>query len=42
MSKHYERMPKPAAIAIQELEEGKIVWRRQEDAAAQLPPAETK
>lgn len=28
LSKHYERMPKPAAVAIQELQEGKIYWRR--------------
>ena len=44
VSKHYERMPKPAAIAIQELEEGKIVWRRQDqdEASAQPPAAETK
>jgi DNA-directed RNA polymerase subunit K/omega len=28
VSKHYERMPKPAAIAIEEILEGKIVFRR--------------
>jgi len=28
VSKHYERMPKPAAIAIEEMLEGKIVFRR--------------
>ncbi len=28
LSKHYERLPKPAAMSIQELEEGKIYWRR--------------
>lgn len=28
VSKHYERMPKPSAIAIQDLLEGKIVFRR--------------
>lgn len=28
VSKHYERMPKPAALAIQELLEGKLYWRR--------------
>jgi len=27
VSKHYERMPKPGALAIQELEEGKLYWR---------------
>ncbi|MCB0794940.1 MAG: DNA-directed RNA polymerase subunit omega [Flavobacteriales bacterium] len=33
ISKHYERMPKPAALAIEELEEGKIVVRRPETPA---------
>jgi DNA-directed RNA polymerase subunit K/omega len=28
VSKHYERMPKPAAIAIEEMLEDKIVFRR--------------
>lgn len=28
LSKHYERMPKPAAMAIQELMEGDIYYRR--------------
>lgn len=28
VSKHYERMPKPGALAIQELQEGKLYWRR--------------
>ena len=28
VSKHYERMAKPAAIAIEEMLEGKIVFRR--------------
>mgnify|MGYP001605211417 CR=1 FL=1 len=28
VSKHYERMPKPAAIDIEEMLEGKIVFRR--------------
>jgi hypothetical protein len=28
LSKHYERMPKPAALAIQELMEGDIYYRR--------------
>lgn len=28
VSKHYERMPKPSAIAIQEMVEGRIVFRR--------------
>lgn len=27
VSKHYERMPKPGALAIQELQEGKLYWR---------------
>ena len=31
VSKHYERLPKPAALAIQELEEGKIVVRQRDD-----------
>jgi len=28
VSKHYERMPKPGALAIQELQEGKLYFRR--------------
>lgn len=28
LSKEYERMPKPAAIAVEELLEGRIVFRR--------------
>lgn len=28
VSKHYERMPKPGALAVQELVEGKLYWRR--------------
>lgn len=28
VSKHYERMPKPSAMAIQEMLEGKLVFRR--------------
>lgn len=34
MSKVYERMPKPSAIAIEEMLEGRIVFRRPEEAAA--------
>lgn len=34
VSKHYERMPKPAALAIQEMMEGKTYFRRQEEEAA--------
>ncbi|MCC6840276.1 MAG: DNA-directed RNA polymerase subunit omega [Flavobacteriales bacterium] len=30
LSKQYERMPKPSAIAVQELQEGRIVFRRPE------------
>ena len=33
LSRQYERMPKPAAIAVQELQEGRIVFRRPEQAA---------
>lgn len=33
VSKHYERMPKPGAQAIHELEEGKLYWRRGGEAA---------
>lgn len=33
VSKHYERMPKPTAIAVQELMEGKIYFRRPEEGA---------
>ncbi|MBK6541436.1 MAG: DNA-directed RNA polymerase subunit omega [Flavobacteriales bacterium] len=40
ISKHYERMPKPAAMAIQELIEGRIQFRRAEDEpAAPAAPA---
>ena len=42
ISKHYERLPKPAAIAIQELEEGKIVFRRQDEEQPVVPTTETK
>lgn len=38
VSKHYERLPKPSAMAIQELEEGRIVWRRQGEAEQAAPP----
>lgn len=31
VSKFYERMPKPSAIAIQEMLEGKVVFRRPGD-----------
>jgi DNA-directed RNA polymerase subunit K/omega len=31
VSKHYERMPKPAALAIQEMLEGKVYFRRVEE-----------
>lgn len=31
VSKFYERMPKPSAIAIQEMQEGRIYFRRSED-----------
>ena len=37
VSKHYERMPKPGALAIQELQEGKIYFRRAEEAAEATP-----
>jgi hypothetical protein len=37
VSKHYERMPKPGALAIQELLEGKLYFRRAEEAAAEAP-----
>jgi DNA-directed RNA polymerase subunit K/omega len=33
VSKHYERMPKPAALAIQEMLEDKIYFRRPEAAS---------
>ena len=32
VSKHYERMPKPTALAIQEMMEGKVYWRRKDAA----------
>lgn len=31
VSKHYERMPKPTALAIQEMLEGKLYFRRAEE-----------
>ncbi|MCC7501439.1 MAG: DNA-directed RNA polymerase subunit omega [Flavobacteriales bacterium] len=34
MSKHYEKMPKPSALAIQEMLDGKIYVRRPEEAVA--------
>lgn len=37
MSRHYERMPKPGALAVQELLEGKIYFRRPEDGADEVP-----
>lgn len=33
VSKHYERMAKPSAIAIQEMLEGRVVFRRPGDEA---------
>ncbi len=38
VSKHYERMPKPTALAIQELQEGKLYWRRAEEEVAAPEP----
>ena len=35
VSKHYERMAKPSAIAIQEMLEGKVIFRRPGDEAAE-------
>ena len=37
VSKHYERMPKPAALAIQELMEGKLYHRRVEEVDPNAP-----
>lgn len=31
LSKHYEKMPKPGALAVQEMMEGKVVVRRAEE-----------
>lgn len=39
VSKHYERMPKPAAIAIQEMLDGKIYFRRAEPTAEEAAAA---
>ena len=33
LSKHYERLPKPVALAIQEIEEDKIYFRRGDEQA---------
>lgn len=38
VSKHYERMPKSTALAVQELLDGKLYWRRRD---AEEKPAET-
>lgn len=37
VSKHYERMPKPGALAIQELMDGKLYHRRAEEGAPEAP-----
>jgi DNA-directed RNA polymerase subunit K/omega len=37
MSKHYEKMPKPGALAIQEMLEGKVYVRRPDQEQAALP-----
>ncbi|MBK8500386.1 MAG: DNA-directed RNA polymerase subunit omega [Flavobacteriales bacterium] len=37
VSKHYERMPKPAALAIQEMQDGKIYHRRAEEVTDATP-----
>ncbi len=37
MSKHYERMPKPGALAIQELLDGKLYFRRAGEVEANTP-----
>jgi DNA-directed RNA polymerase subunit K/omega len=39
VSKHYERMAKPAALAIQELLDGKLYFRRAEAASDATAPA---
>ncbi len=38
VSKHYERMPKPAALAIQEMLDGKIYYRRAESTPPEVAP----
>lgn len=38
LSKHYEKMSKPSALAIQELMEGKVVVRRAEEGNAPALP----
>ena len=37
VSKHYERMPKPGALAIQELMDGKLYFRRAGETEANKP-----
>ncbi len=39
LSKHYEKMPKPSAIAVQELVEGRLHSRRPEDGDVTPAPA---
>ena len=39
VSKHYERMAKPAALAIQEMLEGKLYFRRAEPGTEATAPA---
>ncbi|MEO8069091.1 MAG: DNA-directed RNA polymerase subunit omega [Flavobacteriales bacterium] len=41
VSKYYERLPKPSAMAVQELMDGKVFSRRA-DEPGQLPVAEQK
>ncbi|MCB9170156.1 MAG: DNA-directed RNA polymerase subunit omega [Flavobacteriales bacterium] len=41
ISKHYERMPKPGAVAIQELMEGKLIVRHPDDEAEATVPQAT-
>jgi DNA-directed RNA polymerase subunit K/omega len=38
LSKLYERMPKPTALAIQEMLEGKIYWRHSDEAPMDATP----
>ena len=38
VNKHYERMPKPAALAIQEMLDGKIYYRRADAATPEVAP----
>ncbi|MDG1260778.1 MAG: DNA-directed RNA polymerase subunit omega [Flavobacteriales bacterium] len=42
ISRFYERLPKPHSVAIDELLDGKVYFRRPDEEVAQLPPSVKK